>query len=74
MRKAFLGLLLMTVGAASAGAQQPASNDDPYIWLEDVSGQKAMDWVNSHNAKSQAVLEADPRYQQYYDEALAIAQ
>ena len=55
-------------------AQQAASTDDPYIWLEDVSGQRAMDWVNSHNAKTQAVLEADPRYQQFYDEALAIAQ
>ena len=73
MRSAFLGLLLITTGAA-AGAQQPAAPNDPYIWLEDVSGQRSMDWVSSHNAKSQAVLEADPRYQQYYDEALEIAQ
>jgi prolyl oligopeptidase len=74
MRAAFLGLLLLTVGAASADAQQPASSNDPYIWLEDVSSQRSMDWVNSHNAKTQAVLEADPRYQQYYNEALEIAQ
>jgi prolyl oligopeptidase len=74
MRAAFVCLLLMSVGAASANAQQPVSSNDPYIWLEDVSGQRSMDWVNSHNAKTQAVLEADPRYQQYYDEALAIAQ
>jgi prolyl oligopeptidase len=73
MRAVFLGLLVMTAGA-SASAQQAASTDDPYIWLEDVSGQRAMNWVNSHNAKSQAVLEADPRYQRFYDEALAIAQ
>ena len=73
MRTAFLGLLFM-IGSASAGAQQSPTPDDPYIWLEDVSGQRSMDWVNSHNAKTQAVLEADPRYQQYYDEALAIAQ
>jgi len=72
VRSAFLGLLLMTIGSA-ANAQQAAS-DDPYIWLEDVSGQRSMDWVNSHNAKSQAVLQADPRYQQYYQEALDIAQ
>jgi prolyl oligopeptidase len=74
MRAAFLGLLLLTVGAASADAQQPASSNDPYIWLEDVSSPRSMDWVNSHNAKTQAVLEADPRYQQYYNEALEIAQ
>jgi prolyl oligopeptidase len=75
VRSAFLGLLLMTIGSASASAQRAAATaDDPYIWLEDVSGQRAMDWVNSHNAKTQKVLEADPRYQQYYKEALDIAQ
>ena len=74
MRSAFLGLLFMTIGSAAANAQQVATADDPYIWLEDVSGQRAMDWVNSHNAKTQKVLEADPRYQQYYKEALDIAQ
>ena len=74
MRSAFLGLLLMTIGSASASAQPAAAADDPYIWLEDVSGQRAMDWVNSHNTKTQKVLEADPRYRQYYKEALDIAQ
>jgi prolyl oligopeptidase len=74
VRTAFFGLLFMTIGSAAANAQQSAVPDDPYIWLEDVSGQRAMDWVNSHNAKTQAVLEADPRYQQYYEEALEIAQ
>ena len=74
MRSAFLGLLLMTIDSGSASAQQAVSADDPYIWLEDVSGQRAMDWVNSHNAATQKVLEADPRYPQYYKEALDIAQ
>jgi len=74
VRTAFLGLLLMSIGSAAASAQQGAVADDPYIWLEDVSGQRSMDWVNSHNARTQAVLEADPRYQQFYREALDIAQ
>ncbi|MBV9929653.1 MAG: S9 family peptidase [Alphaproteobacteria bacterium] len=72
-------LLTLSVAAAAlagtaiaARAQAPA--DDPYIWLEEVSSPKAMDWVNAHNAKAQAVLEADPRYPQYYNEALALAQ
>src|SRR6187549_3091140 len=73
MRAAIFGLLIMTSGAAAA-AQQDISSDDPYLWLEDVSGQRSMDWVNSHNARTQAVLEADPRYQQFYREALDIAQ
>jgi prolyl oligopeptidase len=60
--------------ALAAAAHAQASADDPYLWLEDVSSARAMDWVNSHNAKSTAVLEADPRYAQYYQEALALAQ
>jgi prolyl oligopeptidase len=70
-------LLKMTILAAAslaAAAQAKAVSDDPYLWLEEVSSPRSMDWVNAHNAKSQAVLEADPRYQRYYDEALAIAQ
>ena len=75
MRAAILGVLLMTISSGAIAAQQSAAAaDDPYIWLEDVSGQRPMDWVNAHNARTQAVLEADPRYPQYYDEALAIAQ
>ena len=61
-------------GAAMTAAHAQAGADDPYLWLEDVSAQRSMDWVNAHNAKAQAVLEADSRYQAYYDEALAIAQ
>lgn len=62
-------------GAALAvAAHAQANSDDPYLWLEEVSSQRAMDWVNAHNAKSTAVLEADPRYPRYYEEALALAQ
>src|SRR3954471_6297331 len=78
-REDSMRLLTLSVAAAAlagtaiaARAQAPA--DDPYIWLEEVSSPRAMDWVNAHNAKAQAVLEADPRYQPYYNEALAIAQ
>ena len=73
MRAAILGLLVVIAGSA-ASAQQSASADDPYIWLEDVSGKRAMDWVEQHNAKTQQVLEADPRYPAYYKDALAIAE
>ena len=61
----------MTVAAAPSGAQV---QDDPYIWLEDVSSPKAMSWVEQHNARTTSQLEADPRYKGYYAEALTIAE
>ncbi|MBS0334698.1 MAG: S9 family peptidase [Proteobacteria bacterium] len=69
-------LAAVSVGlAAPAGAQTAATDAaDPYIWLEDANGARAMDWVNAHNAKSTAVLEADKRYPTLYKEALAIAE
>jgi prolyl oligopeptidase len=72
VKTAILAAALAGAGATALHAQPPA--DDPYLWLEEVSSPRAMDWVNAHNAKAQAVLEADPRYQAYYTEALAIAQ
>ena len=74
MRKG-LGLAILAAsacGMSALGAQ--TTSDDPYIWLEEVSSPKAMAWVESHNARSTAVLEADPRYPAYYQQALEIAQ
>jgi prolyl oligopeptidase len=45
---------------------------DPYLRLEDVEGDTALAWVREQNARSLALLEADPRYQGLYDAALKI--
>ena len=45
---------------------------DPFLWLEDVEGDAALGWVREQNARSLALLEADPRYQRLYDTALKI--
>ena len=73
MRSTIIVLAIVAAFGGSVAAAQAVS-DDPYIWLEEVSSPKAMDWVNAHNAKSTAILEADPRYAEYYKEALAIAE
>ena len=40
--------------AGAASAQEPPASDDPYLWLEDVGGEKALDWVGAPNAKADA--------------------
>ncbi|MBV8685700.1 MAG: S9 family peptidase [Alphaproteobacteria bacterium] len=74
MRRLKTSILAAALAGAAVAAHAQAVSDDPYIWLEDVAGPRAMGWVEAHNAESQAVLEADPRYARYYAEALAIAQ
>lgn len=49
-----------------------AKPTDPYLWLEDVHGARALAWVEQENARSLAVLKADPRYEVFHREALAI--
>lgn len=47
---------------------------DPYLWLEDARGAKALAWVEGENSKTLAVLEKDQRFPELYAEALAIAE
>jgi len=71
MRLLPIALLAATVLTPMTQAAPPA--DDPYIWLEEFTSPKAMQWVEAHNAPTVAAMQADKRYQTLYDEALAIA-
>ncbi len=58
-----------------AHAQQPSTSsdaNDKYVWLEDVSGPRSMEWVKAENAKSAAVLEQDPHYKPFLADALKV--
>ncbi|HEX8420819.1 MAG TPA: prolyl oligopeptidase family serine peptidase [Sphingomonas sp.] len=59
--------------AAPILAQSTPVQDDPYIWLEDKDGAKALAWVEAENAKTLPRLQSDPRYATFHAEALAIA-
>ena len=56
-----------------ATAPAPAPADDPFVWLEDWTGPRAMQWVEAENKATVATLQGDPRYAGYYKDALAIA-
>ncbi len=45
---------------------------DPYLWLEEVDGEKALNWVRRHNEESTSLFESDPSYQSLYNRLLAI--
>lgn len=42
---------------------------DPYLWLEEVEGEKSLAWVEKENARSQAELEAVPEFPAMLQEA-----
>ena len=43
--------------APAAPAAQAAEPQDPYLWLEDVGGEKALAWVRERNAESAKAIE-----------------
>ena len=58
--KSLLAVALMST-ALNAPTQTPP--DDPYLWLEEVQGEKALNWVRERNRESRAVLEMHPRFE-----------
>ena len=46
------------------------AQEDPYLWLEDVMGDKAIAWVKEQNAKTQKLLEAAPQFAAIRDKTL----
>lgn len=55
-------LLAGLLAAGTAAAKETAMPQDPYAWLEDVTGTKALDWVKAQNAKTEARLADTPAF------------
>ena len=41
-----------------------AQSQDPFLWLEEVTGEKALDWVKSRNQETRHQLDGDAGFQQ----------
>ena len=72
-----LAALLLIAACAGVRADAPADSadaNDPYLWLEQLDSERAMDWVRGQNAQTLSVLEHDQRYPALYADALTIVQ
>jgi prolyl oligopeptidase len=73
LRAALLAPLACTLLACSSVVKPPAmtpanpapttATTDPYLWLEDVQGERALAWVRERNAHSEAVLQSQPGFE-----------
>ncbi|MBN8503500.1 MAG: S9 family peptidase [Burkholderiales bacterium] len=39
------------------------AQEDPYLWLEDISGERSMAWVKARNAETESLLKAQPGFE-----------
>jgi prolyl oligopeptidase len=66
-----LGAALLAPAWAAPPGFATTGATDPYLWLEDIDGARALDWVRAHNAATERKLAAQPLYRELRDEALA---
>ncbi|MYR07051.1 prolyl oligopeptidase family serine peptidase [Gordonia sp. SID5947] len=59
----------MSTGRAT---DETIDTDDPYLWLEEVGGDRALDWVRAHNQPTVDDLTSDERFAVLESEALEI--
>ncbi len=64
-----LGISLMASGKTPPPVPAP---EDAYLWLEDVTGEKSLDWVRAANAATAKELEGSPAYKTLEGDLLAI--
>ena len=69
-----LALAVAAMSLNLSHAAPTAAPDDPYLWLEDVEGAKALDWVKAQDAESRHELESKPQYRAIHERFVRIYQ
>ena len=57
-----LAVLLLAGLSCSLRAMAQAQTSDPYLWLEDVSGDRSLAWAREQNTRTQQALSATPEF------------
>ncbi len=60
------------MGVAITAKAQTQLPEDKYLWLEDTSNPKTMEWVRTQNARTVAEFESDPHFATDYADALRV--
>ena len=73
MFRAVTGVAVAAAMMMSANAtDHNDTDDDPYLWLENIEGEEALNWVRAQNDRSLEALQSDPRFDDLYQEALSV--
>ncbi len=64
-----LGVMVVLMSGQTTWAGEEA---DPYLWLEEVRGEKPLEWVKAHNEATLAVLKAQPGFEEVYAKTLEV--
>jgi prolyl oligopeptidase len=59
-------------GVVCLAAPAAAQHADPFLWLEEVEGRRALEWVEARNAATVAALTAHPAYAPIFERTVRI--
>lgn len=71
-RLAIAVLLLAPCSLLAQGGGNGSTAADPFLWLEDVEGERPLAWVHERNARTLDVLQGDARFAGLQQSALGI--
>ena len=60
---ALAAVLLVSAASSSGASDQEVESEDPHLWLEDVEGEEALEWVRGRNAEATSTIQADPGFE-----------
>ena len=69
MRQRLLVAVLITLLAATFAV---AKDEDPYLWLEEIEGEKALAWAKEKSAAAAAEFEKVPEFAELHAQLLEI--
>ncbi|MCH8477666.1 MAG: prolyl oligopeptidase family serine peptidase [Wenzhouxiangella sp.] len=64
-----LGAVLLAAVFVSGAVM---ANDDPFLWLEEIEGDTALEWAREQNERSEAFLRAHPLFEELHKRNLEI--
>lgn len=68
-----LAALAATLALGTLAMTEARAAEDPFTWMEEIEGSRALDWAKAENARSLPRLQNDPRFADLYAGAQAIA-
>jgi prolyl oligopeptidase len=74
MKKTVLSFTIALSGAFNLMAATAPPAEDPFLWLEEAHSERSMNWVKAENAKTDGVLQADPRFKSLFHDAKIIVE
>ncbi|MEL6625937.1 MAG: prolyl oligopeptidase family serine peptidase [Bacteroidota bacterium] len=65
-------LIFIFISMAITSQHTHAQEADPYLWLEEVDGEKALKWAEEWSSKTTKKLSSHPDYDQVFDQSLEV--